>query len=68
MPLQMKQEGLFRTLLVQILGQIPDLISCVMPRRLEALCLLDDDPLDWSNLELLDMLRRIIPNLGVNRV
>jgi len=66
MPLQMKQEGLFRTLLVQILGQIPELISSVVPRRWEALCLLDDDPLDWSNLELQDMLRRIIPNLGAN--
>jgi AAA ATPase domain len=64
MPLQMQQEGLLRTLLVQILGQIPHLIQTATPRRWEALCLINEDPLDWSNKELQQMLRLAIKNLA----
>lgn len=64
MPLQMKQEGLLRTLLVQILRQIPEIIAAVAPRKWESLCLMDEDPLDWSNQELQHTLRRAISNLG----
>jgi hypothetical protein len=64
MPLQMQQEGLLRTLLVQILGQIPHLIQTATPRRWEALCLINEDPLDWSNKELQQMLRLAIKNFA----
>jgi hypothetical protein len=64
MPLQMQQEGLLRTLLVQILRQIPHLIQTATPRRWEALCLINEDPLDWSNKELQQMLRLAIKNLA----
>ncbi|KAF8852663.1 hypothetical protein BDZ45DRAFT_730000 [Acephala macrosclerotiorum] len=63
MPLQMQQEGLLRTLLVQIFRQLPHLIQISTPRRWEALCLINEDPLDWSDMEFQQMLRRAVKSL-----
>ena len=61
--LQMAQGGLFRSLLVQILGQIPHLVSLVALRRWEALCLFDDDSADFTEPELQTMLRLVVHHL-----
>ena len=55
--LQMSQEGLFLSLLYQILQQAPKLMSILSPKRWEALCLFDHDLGKWSLPELLQMLR-----------
>ena len=55
--LQMSQQGLLLSLLYQVLRQAPSLIATVSPRRWEALCLFNDDPREWSNQELHDILR-----------
>jgi energy-coupling factor transporter ATP-binding protein EcfA2 len=58
--LQMTQAGLFRSLLAQILGQIPHLVPLVAPKRWEALCLFEDDSVDFTEPELQTMLRSVV--------
>jgi energy-coupling factor transporter ATP-binding protein EcfA2 len=64
-PLQNTQEGLFRTLLFQILKQHRDLIAAVCPQRLEAIHLFTDAPTSWKTQELgatLAAVTRVIPD------
>jgi len=61
--LQMTQAGLFRSLLAQILEQAPDLIPVVSPKRWEALCLFNEDAMDWTDHELQQILRLAAKNL-----
>ncbi|KAH0559273.1 hypothetical protein GP486_004211 [Trichoglossum hirsutum] len=55
--LQMSQKGLLLSLLFQILRQCPELIPFASPSRWEALCLFNDDPREWTEQELHQMLR-----------
>jgi NACHT domain len=56
-PLQMKQTGLFQSLLVQILTHAPQLIPTVSPKRWESLCLFNENKQTRLGEELQDMLR-----------
>ncbi|KAM0555868.1 hypothetical protein ACHAPJ_006269 [Fusarium lateritium] len=56
--IQASQEGLFRTLLVQLLGAHPEIIPMVSPSRWESLCLLGEDPKGFSQDELGAMFRQ----------
>ncbi|RGP69062.1 vegetative incompatibility het-e-1 [Fusarium longipes] len=58
--LQSSQEGLFRTLLVQLLRAHPEVIPVVAPLRWESLCLFNLDPKSFSLIELGDMFERAI--------
>jgi hypothetical protein len=62
--LQMTQSGLFRSLLSQILEQAPQLLPFVAPERWEALCLFNEDPTDWTEQELRQMLHLTAKNLA----
>lgn len=62
--LQMIQAGVFRSLLAQILEQAPDLIPVVLPKRWEALCLFNEEAVDWTDHELQQMLRLAVKNLN----
>ena len=55
--LQRSQKGLLLSLLFQILEQCPELWPFVSPSRWEALCLLNEDPQEWTEQELRQMLR-----------
>lgn len=55
--LQMSQPGLLLSLLYQLIQQASYLIGIVSQTRWEALCLLNDDPGEWSLPELHEMLR-----------
>ncbi|KAL6916156.1 hypothetical protein FSST1_007651 [Fusarium sambucinum] len=56
--LQRSQEGLLRTLLVQLLRAHPEAIPVVAPLRWESLCLFNLDPKSFSQIELGDMFQR----------
>jgi len=56
---QMSLNGLFRTLLFQILRQCPEMIPAISPGRWEALLLFNTDDREWSNSELLRLLRLV---------
>ncbi|KAG8673121.1 hypothetical protein FPOAC2_06550 [Fusarium poae] len=56
--LQRSQEGLLRTLLVQLLRAHPEVIPVVAPLRWESLCLFNLDPKSFSQIELGDMFQR----------
>lgn len=58
--LQMSQRGLLLSLLYQLIRHAPHLAETVSPKRWEALCLFNDDPREWSNPELHDMLRTAV--------
>ncbi|ESU09164.1 hypothetical protein FGSG_03995 [Fusarium graminearum PH-1] len=58
--LQSSQEGLFRTLLVQLLRAHPEVIPIVAPLRWESLCLFNLDPKGFSQIELGDMFQQAI--------
>ncbi|KAM0361206.1 hypothetical protein ACHAO7_007491 [Fusarium culmorum] len=58
--LQSSQEGLFRTLLVQLLRAHPEAIPIVAPLRWESLCLFNLDPKGFSQIELGDMFQQAI--------
>lgn len=55
--LQMSQRGLLRSLLYQIMREVPEIISTVSPTRWEALCLFNDDRREFMEPELRQMLR-----------
>ncbi|KAJ4007312.1 hypothetical protein NW752_007708 [Fusarium irregulare] len=58
--LQRSQEGLFRTLLVQLFRAHPDVIPMVAPLRWESLCLFNIDPRNFSQIDLKDMFQKAI--------
>ncbi|KAJ4252943.1 hypothetical protein NW762_010850 [Fusarium torreyae] len=58
--IQASQEGLFRTLLVQLLRAHPEIIPVVSPSRWESLCLLNEDPKGFSQDELGIMFRQAV--------
>ena len=65
--LQMTQAGLVRSLLHQILLQVPELVPHVSPKRWEALCLFNEDsPTGWNAHELEQMLRLAMVHLVDN--
>lgn len=63
---QMTQGGLFRTLLVQIFEQLPELIPLAAPKRREALCLFSIQDRDFSERELRDMLLAAVQHLPID--
>lgn len=62
--LQKKQEGLLRSLLYQILRQVPELIPSISPARWEALCLFNDNAREWTEQELQRTLRFAVEKLS----
>lgn len=62
--LQTSQEGLFRTLLYQILEQDPALISELFPKRWAALCLFDQDTKYFTQEELQRCLSTLVERLN----
>ncbi|KAK4459685.1 hypothetical protein QBC42DRAFT_273894 [Cladorrhinum samala] len=62
--LQTSQEGLFRTLLYQILEQNPVLISELFPKRWAALCLFDQDTKYFTDEELRLCLSALVERLS----
>ncbi|KAL8822625.1 MAG: hypothetical protein Q9191_006642 [Dirinaria sp. TL-2023a] len=54
--LQKTQRGLLLSVMFQILQQCPELWPTVSPSRWEALCLLNEDPHEWTEQELRHML------------
>ena len=54
--LQMSQLGLLRSLLFQILQQIPEIIGTIASLRWESLCFFNEDSLVWTSSELHRML------------
>ncbi|KAF4967636.1 hypothetical protein FSARC_4831 [Fusarium sarcochroum] len=62
--LQASQEGLFRTLLFQLLRAHPEVIPMVSLSRWEALCLLNEDPKGFSQDELGDMFRQAVAHIS----
>jgi hypothetical protein len=61
---QTSEEGLFRTLLYQIVNQAPGVLQYASPKRWEALCLFDDDPKAFTEDELRLTLHRAIQHLS----
>jgi hypothetical protein len=64
--MQMSMNALLRTLLFQILRQCPRMIPSVSPGRWEALYLFNADSLEWSNQELLKILRLVTRTAPLN--
>lgn len=64
--LQSSQEGLYRTLLVQLLSAHPEVIPLVAPLRWEALCLFNIDPQNFSQIDLGDMFRKAIVHISAH--
>ncbi|RFN51453.1 vegetative incompatibility protein het-e-1 [Fusarium flagelliforme] len=62
--LQSSQEGLFRTLLVQLLRAHPEVIPMVAPLRWESLCLFNIDPRNFNQVELGDMFQKAIVHIS----
>ncbi|KAH7173882.1 uncharacterized protein B0J16DRAFT_406254 [Fusarium flagelliforme] len=62
--LQSSLEGLFRTLLVQLLRAHPEVIPMVAPRRWESLCLFNTDPQNFSQIDLGDMFHKAIVHIS----
>ncbi|KAL4732217.1 hypothetical protein ACLX1H_001226 [Fusarium chlamydosporum] len=58
--LQKSQEGLFRTLLVQLLRAHPEVIPMIAPLRWESLCLFNVDPKRFTQIELCGMFQQAI--------
>ena len=59
-PLQMSQRGLLRSLLFQILQQLPDMIAIASPMKWRLLSLFDQDLQEWTESELQEMLHKVI--------
>jgi hypothetical protein len=64
---QMTQAGLFRSLLSQILTQVPELISKVAPDRWEILVLFKRSMTQWTNKELQSMIELAVATLQVDQ-
>ncbi|KAJ4127054.1 hypothetical protein NW768_008676 [Fusarium equiseti] len=62
--LQRSQEGLFRTLLVQLLRAHPEVIPIVAPLRWESLCLFNIYPRNFSQIDLEDMFQKAIVQIS----
>ena len=58
--IQMSQEGLLRSLLFQILSQMPAMISEISPTKWEALSLFNQDPESFTESEMRDMLQSVV--------
>ncbi|KAJ2895875.1 hypothetical protein MKZ38_006065 [Zalerion maritima] len=54
----MEQNGLYRTLLHQIISQRRDILSKLAPKQWESICLFDHRPRHWPTQDLLEMLFR----------
>jgi len=65
--MQTSKEGLYRTLLYQILTCYPDIIDTVFPRRWDCLCLFNEDPLPFHPLELMKGLAQAVSLLTTER-
>ncbi|RBR25525.1 uncharacterized protein FIESC28_01763 [Fusarium coffeatum] len=62
--LQRSQEGLFRTLLVQLLRAHPEVIPIVAPLRWESLCLFNIDPRNLSRIDLENMFKKAVVQIS----
>ncbi|CAG7555283.1 unnamed protein product [Fusarium equiseti] len=62
--LQSSQEGLFRTMLVQLLRAHPEVVPMVAPLRWESLCLFNIDPRNFSQIELDGMFQNAIVHIS----
>ncbi|KAL2214042.1 hypothetical protein CC79DRAFT_1391923 [Sarocladium strictum] len=61
---QASQEGLFRTILVQLLAAHPDVIPIVSPSRWEFLCLFNEDPTPFTDDELKAMFLQAVVGIS----
>lgn len=61
---QASQEGLFRTLLVQLLQAHPDVIPSISPSRWEFLCLFNEDTRPFTEDELGTMFRQAVVEIS----
>ncbi|KAJ4397506.1 hypothetical protein N0V93_001736 [Gnomoniopsis smithogilvyi] len=66
--MQKSREGLFRTLIYQLLEQHPRLISSTAPNRWEALCLFGDDSTSFTEPELQRILQNCLMELKQKRI
>jgi hypothetical protein len=64
--IQTSQMGLFRSLLYQLLLASPDSIPTASPNRWEALSLFNEDPRDFTEEELREMLYRAVGHVTKN--
>ena len=62
--LQSSQEGLYRTLLVQLLRSHSEVIPLIAPLQWESMCLFNIDPRNFSQIELGDMFRKAIAHIS----
>lgn len=63
-PMQRTKEGLFRTLLVQLFQNHPEVIPTVAPSRWASLSLFNEDPQHLTETELGDMFRQAISHIS----
>jgi energy-coupling factor transporter ATP-binding protein EcfA2 len=63
-PMQRTKEGLFRTLLIQLFQDHPEVIPTVAPSRWESLSLFNEDPQHLTETELGDMFRQAITHIS----
>lgn len=66
--MQKSREGLFRTLIHQLLKQHPGLIASTAPDRWEALCLFGDESTTFTEPELRKLLRNCLMELNQKKV
>ncbi|KAI1384476.1 uncharacterized protein F4822DRAFT_445899 [Hypoxylon trugodes] len=65
--MQSSKEGLYRTLLSQIIQAYPEVIPHISPKRWEALCLYNEDPKPFSESELRRILLKTITFIASTR-
>lgn len=65
--MQKSKDGLYRSLLCQILQACPEAISHASPERWEALCLYNNDPRPFTEVQLRDILAKTITFVGSTR-
>ena len=62
--LQMSQRGLLLSFLFQILRQSTEMIPFISPSQWEALCLFNEDPREWTDRDLHELLLTAISRLS----
>ena len=66
--LQRTVDGLLRSLLAQILREVPELIPAISPSRCEAILLFGEDPKPFSIIELRQMFLALIHNIEAHAI
>ena len=66
MELQITQDGLFRTLLYQLVSQHPDILPEIAPKHWESLCLFNHPVSHWPLQDLQETFFRAVKGLGNN--